>query len=117
MRSESLTLAQQDDRTPWRLFIPEHAKKDWAVLWLQGFTSTIEGHSEGVTRMATATRTTFAMLNYAGHGDHPTPLTEATRTQQLTEVLGVYDELARRGYKNIIAIGGSFVDIRKDAAL
>lgn len=98
----------QYDNTPWRLFKPTKANKDWRVLWLQGFTSTIEGHSEGVIRLAEATKTPFAMLNYAGHGNHPIALDDATREQQFKEVLSVYDELVRLGYKKIITIGGSF---------
>jgi esterase/lipase len=98
----------QYDDTPWQLFEPAKATKDWCVLWLQGFTSTIEGHTEGVIRLAEATATPFAMLNYAGHGTHPIALDEATREQQFKEVLHVYDELVRLGYKKIITIGGSF---------
>jgi esterase/lipase len=98
----------QYDNTPWRLFEPAIDNKDWCVLWLQGFTSTIEGHTEGVTRLAEATTTPFAMLNYAGHGTHPVALDDATREQQFKEVLSVYDELRRLGYKKIITIGGSF---------
>lgn len=108
MKIDDLTLNIEGDKTPWRLYTPAHNTKDWAVLWLQGFTSTIEGHAEGTNRMAEQTETTFAMLNYAGHGNHPTPLEDATRLQQYREVLGVYDELVSRGYEHIIAIGGSF---------
>ncbi len=108
MQTEDFTLDHEGDKTPWRLFTPEDAAKDWAVLWLQGFTSTIEGHTEGVVRMVQGTGTTFAMLNYAGHGNHPVPLARATRAQQFQEVVGAYDELVKRGYQNIVAIGGSF---------
>lgn len=94
--------------TPWRLFEPAEMHNEWVVLWLQGFTSTIEDHTEGVARMAEATATTFAMLNYAGHGDNPIPLDEATRSQQFDEVCAVYDELVRLGHKKVIVIGGSF---------
>lgn len=97
-----------EDGTPWRLFAPEDAKKDWAVLWLQGFTSTIEGHSEGCIRMSNYSKVTFAMLDFAGHGKSPVPLAEATRKQQLSQVLAVYDELTERGFTKIIVIGGSF---------
>lgn len=102
------SLAANDDPTPWRLIIPPAATKDYCVLWLQGFTSTIEGHTEGVTRMAEQTGVPFAMLNYAGHGNHPTKLADATRVQQHREVVGVYDELIKLGYKKILCVGGSF---------
>lgn len=70
------------DNTPWRLFEPNKKDdKEWCVLWLQGFTSTIEGHTDGVIRLAGATAMSFAMLNYAGHGNHPTLLDDATREQ------------------------------------
>lgn len=95
------------DGTPWRLYTPEKTKKDWAVLWLQGFTSTIEGHDEGIRRMSKTSALPFAALNYAGHGNNPTPLEKATRAQQLEEVLTVYDELAKR-FTKIVVIGGSF---------
>jgi len=96
------------DGTPWRLVKPEESDNEWCVLWLQGFTSTIEGHTEGVIRMAEATNTAHALLNYAGHGDHPIKLDDATRKQQLDEVVAVYDELVNLGYTKIMASGGSF---------
>lgn len=96
------------DGIPWRLYEPSNANSGWAVLWLQGFTSTIEGHDEGVMRMSQDTKTTFAMLNYAGHGDSPIALEDATRKQQFEEVCDVYDQLVGRGYSKIIVIGGSF---------
>lgn len=96
------------DDTPWRIVQPSSADKEWCVLWLQGFTSTIDGHTEGIVRMAEMTSTTFAVLNYAGHGNSPIKLIDATRKQQLDEVLAVYDELVKLGYTKIIAIGGSF---------
>lgn len=97
------------DDTPWRLFEPGNSlSSNWCVLWLQGFTSTIEGHNDGVVRLAEATAMTFAMLNYAGHGNHPTPLEDATRKQQFDEVIGVYDELVKLGFTKTIVIGGSF---------
>lgn len=105
MKIENYTL---DDGTPWRLFTPENAHKSWAVLWLQGFTSTIDGHHNGCKRMSTASNTPFAILNYAGHGNHPVPLEKATRKQQFEEVCAVYDELTKRGFSKIIVIGGSF---------
>lgn len=97
----------QADNTPWRLFEVTD-DKEWCVLWLQGFTSNIEGHTDGVTRLAEATGMSFAMLNYAGHGNHPVHLDDATRSQQFDEVLGVHDELMKLGFKKVIVIGGSF---------
>lgn len=105
MKVDNLTLA---DGTPWRLFTPDNAQNGWAVLWLQGFTSTIEGHNDGCERMSAASNVPFAILNYAGHGNHPTPLEQATRKQQFEEVCAVYDELVNRGLDKIIVIGGSF---------
>ncbi len=108
IQTHDYTLELNGDPTPWRLFVPKDATKNYCVLWLQGFTSTIEGHTEGILRMAQQTDTAFAILNYAGHGNHPIKLDDATRAQQLREVVGVYDELAKRGYEKILAIGGSF---------
>jgi esterase/lipase len=99
---------QLPDGTPWRLVKPSKSDGRWCVLWLQGFTSTIGDHTEGVIRMAETTSTTHALLNYAGHGDHSTKLDNATRKQQLDEVVAVYDELAKLGYTKIMASGGSF---------
>jgi len=108
MKTDNFILNQDNDRTPWRLLTPKGSARDWCVIWLQGFTSTIEGHAEGLKRMAEQTNTPFAMLNYAGHGNHPTELDDATRAQQLREVIGVYDELHKLGFSKFIAIGGSF---------
>jgi uncharacterized protein len=96
------------DNTPWRLYEPENKHGNWAILWLQGFTSTIEGHHEGCQRISETTNSTLAVLNTAGHGNHPVALENATRQQQLDEVIAVYDELVNRGYSKIIVIGGSF---------
>lgn len=101
------TLNIPSDPTPWVIVSPND-DKTWCVLWLQGWTSTIEGHLEGITRMAQATGTTFAMMNYAGHGTHPTPLSDSTRAHQFAECIAAYDELTAQGYQNIIVIGGSF---------
>ena len=108
MTITDLVLDLPDDPTPWRLFVPENAKQSWAVLWLQGFTSTIEGHSDGCKRMTETQGVAHAILDYAGHGTHPTPLDDAVRSQQLAEVIGVYDELQKMGYEHIIVSGGSF---------
>lgn len=105
MKIEDYTL---DDGTPWRLLTPYNAAAGWAVLWLQGFTSTIEGHSEGCERMSIISGVPFAILNYAGHGNHPIALGQATRKQQFEEVCAVYDELVKRGLDRVIVIGGSF---------
>lgn len=108
MKITDFTLDLANDRTPWRLFVPGAAKSGWAVLWLQGFMSTIESHSEGCKRMAESQGVAHAILDYAGHGSHPTPLDKAVHAQQLAEVLGVYDELHGMGYEHIIVSGGSF---------
>jgi esterase/lipase len=105
MKIDNYTLAEG---TPWRLFTPDNAHNGWVVLWLQGFTSTIEGHNEGCQRMSTASNVPFAILNYAGHGNHPVPLAQATRKQQFEEACAVYDELISRGFNKIIVSGGSF---------
>ncbi|MCA9330639.1 alpha/beta hydrolase [Candidatus Saccharibacteria bacterium] len=101
------TLDIPDDPTPWVLVSPSD-DKTWCVLWLQGWTSTIDGHLEGITRMAEASGITFAMMDYAGHGSHPIPLANSTKKQQLTECLAAYDQLTDLGYERIIVIGGSF---------
>lgn len=100
------TLQLANDPTPW--IRVEADNKDWCVLWLQGWTSTIAGHLEDIKRMSEKSGVTFAMLNFAGHGDHPVTLEESTRAQQQNEVISAYDELKRMKYKNIIVIGGSF---------
>lgn len=105
MKTEDFNLA---DNTHWRLYKPENAIDNWAVLWLQGFTSTIDGHNEGCTRLSSVSSIHFAMLNYAGHGDHPVRLEDATREQQFDEVCAVYDELTKMGFSKIIVIGASF---------
>jgi len=96
------------DTIPWRLFVPKDAGRDYCVLWLQGWTSSMDSHREGVARIAQQTTLPFATLDYAGHGLHQTPLEDSTRKQQLEEVIAVFDELTARGYQKIIAIGGSF---------
>jgi pimeloyl-ACP methyl ester carboxylesterase len=108
MKIEILSLHHDGQEIPWALFEPENADKEYVVLWLQGWSATIERHREGVERMAKQTGTTFAMLDYAGHGANKVPLEQSTKLQQLDEVVAVYDELSRRGYQHIIAIGGSF---------
>ena len=96
------------DSTHWRLYKPENAINNWAVLWLQGFTSTIDMHNDGCMRLSSESNVQFAILNYAGHGDHPVALKDATREPQFDEVCAVYDELTRMGFSKIIVIGCSF---------
>ena len=108
MKIQDFKVQVNGNQTPWRIFVPDGGKEDWAVLWLQGFGSTVEGHTEGIARLADATGTTFAVLDYAGHGNNPINLDDATRAQQFAEVLAVYDELVEQGYNKIVAIGGSF---------
>ena len=59
MKVDNYTLA---DGTPWRLFTPDNAHDGWAVLWLQGFTSTIEGHNDGCERMSVASNVPLLIL-------------------------------------------------------
>lgn len=101
------TLDIPGDPTPWTLVEPNN-NKDWAVLWLQGWGSTIEGHFERIQFLAQESGIAFAMIDYAGFGKHITPLAETTREQQHKEVIAAYDELKARGYKRIIACGNSF---------
>lgn len=101
------TLEIPNDPTPW-LVVRPNDNKDYCVLWLQGWTSTIEKHKPGIMRIAELTGVTVAALNYAGHGNHPVPLEETTREQQFNEVLFAYDTLKAEGYKSIIVTGTSF---------
>ncbi len=107
MKTTRGTLNIPNDPTPWILVEPNQGK-EWCVLWLQGWTSNIEGHLEGITRMAKTSGVSFAMLDYAGHGTHAVKLEESTREIQFNEVCEAYDELKRLGYQKIIVIGGSF---------
>jgi esterase/lipase len=104
MKTEDFNLS---DSTHWRLYTPENAQDGWVVLWLQGFTSTIDAHDVGNTRMSRVNNIRFAVLNYAGHGDHPVNLQNATREQQFEAVCGVYDELEKLGLNKVIVIGCS----------
>lgn len=101
------TLDIKDDPTPWVIVSPND-DKEWCVLWLQGWTSTIEGHLEGIVRMSETSGVTFAMLDYAGHGSHPVSLNDSTKQAQQIEVLAAYDQIEKMGYKHLIVIGGSF---------
>lgn len=108
MKIEDLTLKTENDSIPWRIFTPEKATKDFCVLWLQGWTSSMNSHRAGVERMAQKTNIPFATLDYAGHGLHGVKIEDSTREQQHKEVIAIYDELKKQGYKKIICIGGSF---------
>jgi hypothetical protein len=98
----------KNDSVPWRLFKPVGSSDEWCVLWLQGWTSSMDSHVDGTRRMSNDSGMPFATLDYAGHGLHKLPLEQSTRAQQLSEVIGVYDELKKLGYSKIIVIGGSF---------
>lgn len=101
------TLDIPNDPTPCVIARPK-SQKDYCVLWLQGWRSTIEKHEEHIARMAKQTGMTFAMIDYAGHGSHPIPLEDTTREQQFNEVLVAYDALQAEGFKHIIVVGMSF---------
>ncbi len=108
MKVEDFTLKHGADEIPWRLFSPDNDTKEYCVLWLQGWTSSMDSHRESVERMSSQMNMAFATLDYAGHGLHKLPLEESTRKQQHEEVLAVFDEVKKRGYEKIIVIGGSF---------
>lgn len=101
------TLQIPNDPTPWLLLQPNE-EKDYCILWLPGWMSTLERNQPIATRIAERTGVTVAILTYAGHGNHPTPLGETTREQQFNEVVSAYDTLQAEGYKNIIVAGTSF---------
>ena len=96
-----------NDPTPWTIVRPTNDKR-WCVLWLQGWSTSIAIHYEGLERMAKVSNMSFAMLDYAGHGTHSQPLEDSSQEQQLTEVVALYDELKNQGYEHIIVVGGSF---------
>lgn len=96
------------DSTPWRLITPVSADVDWCVIWLQGYTSAMDSHLESVKRMVAISGIAFATVDVAGHGMHPQSLDTATREQQLTELVGVYDELRASGYEKMVVVGNSF---------
>lgn len=108
MKIEDFTLEQAGDSIPWRLFTPANATKEFCVFWIQGWSSSMDSHREGVERMVQQTSLVFATLDPAGHGLHSTPMEETTRRQQSEEVIAIYDELVKLGFKKIIVIGGSF---------
>ncbi|MDQ2993737.1 MAG: alpha/beta hydrolase [Pseudomonadota bacterium] len=108
MKIEDFTLNQVNEEIPWRLFTPEQSTKEFSVLWLQGWSSSMDSHREAVERMAKQSNTVFATLDYAGHGLHKLPLEKSTRKQQHEGVVAIFDELKKRNFDNIIVIGGSF---------
>ena len=77
------------------------------MLWLQGWTSDIDKHYDGLIRMSNMSGVTFAMMETAGHGQHPVSLDDSTKDQQIAEVQYFYDFLNKE-YENIIVVGGSF---------
>ena len=108
MKIEDFTLKLGEDNIPWRLFTPDNASKEFCVLWIQGWSSSMDSHREGVERMVKQTGLVFATLDPAGHGLHRHPMEDTTRKQQSGEVISIYDELVKLGFKKIIVIGGSF---------
>jgi pimeloyl-ACP methyl ester carboxylesterase len=108
MGVEDFSLTLDNDQVPYRLFTPENATKEYCVLWIQGWSSSMDSHREGVKRMVEQSGITFATLDPAGHGLHKLPLEESTRKQQHEEVVAMFDELILRGFRKIIVIGGSF---------
>ena len=108
MTIEDFVATINGDEIPWRLFYPGGASKEYCVLWLQGWTSSMDSHRKSSERMSGQIGMAFATLDYAGHGLHELSLEESTRKQQHEEVLAVFDELKKKGYEKIIVIGGSF---------
>lgn len=107
MKIQDSTLANKE-KTPWRLFTPEGASKEFCVLWIQGWSSSMDSHREGVERMAQKSNVPFATLDYAGHGLSKIPMNDSTRKQQHQETIGVFDEVKNLGYEKIIVIDGSW---------
>jgi uncharacterized protein len=105
---QDFSLELDNDVVPWRLFTPDESSKEYCVLWLQGWTASMNSHREGVERMSEKSGLTFATLDYAGHGLHALPIEESTRKQQHEEVIAIFDELRQRGYEKVIVAGGSF---------
>lgn len=108
MKIDDYSLEQNGDAIPWRLFTPDNASIEFCVFWIQGWSSSMDSHREGVERMSDQTGLSFATLDPAGHGLHQVPLDESTRKQQHEEVVAIFDELKNRGFEKIIVIGGSF---------
>ncbi|MBA3238844.1 MAG: hypothetical protein H0T62_10945 [Parachlamydiaceae bacterium] len=60
MKIEDFVTTTKNDSIPWRLFLPKNATKEYCVLWLQGWTSSMDSHRESVERMSIHTGLTFA---------------------------------------------------------
>jgi dienelactone hydrolase len=108
MNIQDFTLNVDGDSIPWRIVSPGDASKEWCVFWLQGWSSSMDSHLDGVKRMATALDIPFVTMDYAGHGLHIQSLETTTMQQQQQEVVAIYDEIIKLGYKKIVTIGGSF---------
>lgn len=108
MKIEDFTLKLEDDEVPYRIFAPTNTTKEWCVLWIQGWSSSMDSHREGVKRMAEQSGVTFVTMDPAGHGLHKLALDDSTRKQQHEEVIAMFDEIKKLGYEKIIVIGGSF---------
>lgn len=108
MSLNKIELRSTDNKTIPFVITESRNSKEWCVLWLQGHTSTIEGHSEGIIRMADLSGVDFAMLEYEGHGNNPVKLEDSVRSKQIEEVETAFDNLIALGYKKIITIGGSY---------
>ncbi len=108
MDIQDFTLNLGADKIPYRIIKPEQATTEWCVLWLQGWTSSMDSHLEGVKRMVEASNIPFATMDYAGHGLHTQDIVTTTKKQQHEEVVAIFDAVKKLGYKKIIVIGGSF---------
>lgn len=107
MKITRSTLQIPEDPTPWVLIEPGN-NKDYCILWLGGWGSTIEKHEPQITALADKSGVATAMIDYAGHGNHPAPLETTTREQQFLESIAAFDALKAAGYKRIIVAGNSF---------
>jgi len=107
MKTTHSILQLPGDPTPWLLLEPNE-RKDYCILWLGGWGSTIEKHTPQITALANKTGAAVAMIDYAGHGSHATSLEATTREQQLHEAIAAFDALIAAGFKRIIVAGNSF---------
>lgn len=108
MKTEDFVAQHNGNDIPWRLFTPIDANNEYCVLWVQGWSSSMDSHRDGVERMVKVSNTPFVTLDYAGHGLSKVTLDDSTRQQQHEELVVIFDELKRSGFKKIIVIGGSF---------
>ncbi len=108
MNIQEFTLDLGGDIVPWRVVSPDNISKEWCVFWLQGWSSSMDSHLDGVKRMAKTLEIPFVTMDYAGHGLHAQPIETTTMEQQHREVVAIYDEIIALGYKKVIVIGGSF---------